>query len=107
MEIRIINTNYCILVKFENLCTVNRICEEYGEEEKVAVKNANKANQKIEELEKELEKAKRDGKDAHKEAENKKVLRRKAQKRSFFLTKAAMKEDECDIGKNSRAFVWR
>ena len=100
-------------MKFENLCTVNRICEEIGEEEKLAVQNAKEADKKMENLEKELEKtkielekAKKDGKDAQEEAKNKKELRRKAQKRSFFLTQDAMKEDGCDFGKNFRVFLW-
>ena len=94
------------------LYAVSKICEEVGEEEKVAVQNKKEADKKTDELEKELEKvklalekAKEVSKDAHEKATIKKDMRRKAHKRYFFLIQDGMKEYECDFGMNSTVFL--
>ncbi|CAG5095462.1 Oidioi.mRNA.OKI2018_I69.XSR.g14198.t1.cds [Oikopleura dioica] len=86
------------------LYAVSKICEEVGEEEKVAVQNKKEADKKTEELQKELEKVKLDlekakevSKDAHEKATIKTDTRRKAHKRFFFLIQDGMKEYECDF----------
>ncbi|CAG5105019.1 Oidioi.mRNA.OKI2018_I69.chr1.g1762.t1.cds [Oikopleura dioica] len=83
--------------KYDILAAVNQIYEELLEEEKAQKNKRERAHKKVEDLKKQLEMAENDAVDADQELECVKVFRRKVQKRSLFLTKETMKDDNPDL----------
>ena len=85
-------------MKNERVCLVNRIFEELREEEGAAQTIAEDAEETVENLRKKLKFAEMAATAAHGELRRLKILRRKTQKRSLFLTQDAMKDDDSDLG---------
>ena len=79
-------------VKYESLSIVSKIYETARDEEGSAEKLA-------EDADKALEEAKKKSKDAHEALDQKKIWRKKVQKRHLFLSTEAMKEDNDELGK--------
>ena len=85
--------------KYESLTIVSRIFENAREEEQEAEKEAKTAETDLEVARKTFEEAQKKAKDTKESLWQKKIWRKKVQKRHLFVSEMAMKEDNEDLGK--------